>query len=86
MKELSRSPLGPLVFACAALFAGYRSVQQHPALTIPISNTGGPVGSRDVSRLPGTVFQGTTAESFKLNLNEVKKTTREPDIDACGAK
>jgi dihydrodipicolinate synthase/N-acetylneuraminate lyase len=29
---------------------------------------------------------GTTAESPKLNLNEVKKTKREPDIDACGAK
>ena len=27
---------------------------------------------------------GTTAESPELNLNEVKKTTREPDIDACG--
>jgi hypothetical protein len=29
---------------------------------------------------------GQTAESPKLNLNEVKIAKREPDIDACGAK
>jgi hypothetical protein len=29
---------------------------------------------------------GQTAESPKLNLNEVKITKREPDINACGAK
>jgi hypothetical protein len=56
MKEFSKSPLAPLVFACAALLAGCRTHEDHPALTIPVSSTGVPVGFRDISKLPGTVF------------------------------
>ena len=75
MKELSKSPLAPLVFACAALLAGCRTSEQHPALTIPVSSTGVPVGFRDISKLPGTVFQVKyTPATVRIDLPAVQKS------------
>src|SRR3984957_14542480 len=75
MKELSKSPLWPLMFACAALLTGCRSAEEHPALTIPVSDTGTPVGFRDISKLPGTVFQVTyTPATVRIDLPTTQKT------------
>ena len=75
MKELSKSPLWPLVCACAALLAGCRNAEQHPALTIPVNSTGVPVGFRDISKLPGTIFQVTyTPETVRIDLPTAQKS------------
>jgi hypothetical protein len=75
MKELSRSPLWPLVLACAASLAGCRNAEQHPALTIPVTSTGVPVGFRDISKLPGTVFQVTyTPATVRIDLPSVQRS------------
>jgi len=75
MKGLSKSPLWPFMFTCAALLAGCKSAEQHPALTIPVSSTGVPVGFRDISKLPGTVFQVTyTPATVRIDLPTVQKS------------
>ncbi len=75
MKELSKSPLWPLVFACAASLAGCRNAEQHPALTIPVSSSGVPVGFRDISKLPGTVFQVTyTPATVRIDLPSTQRS------------
>jgi hypothetical protein len=75
MKELSKSPLWAVVFACAALLAGCRTNEQHPALTIPVSSSGVPAGFRDISKLPGTVFQVTyTPATVRIDLPAVQKS------------
>ena len=75
MKEFSKSPLWPLAFACAALFTGCKA-SEHPApLTIPVSGTGVPVGFRDISKLPGTVFQVRyTPATVRIDLPTVQKS------------
>ena len=75
MKDLSKSPLWPLVFACAASLAGCRNAEQHPVLTIPVNSTGVPVGFRDISKLPGTVFHVTyTPATVRIDLPTAQKS------------
>ena len=75
MKELSKSPLWPLMLACAALLAGCRKAEQHPALTIPVSSSGVPVSFRDISKLPGTIFQVTyTPSTVRIDLPTAQKS------------
>jgi hypothetical protein len=75
MKELSKSPLAPLVCACLALLAGCRTHEHYPALEIPVSSTGVPLGFRDISKLPGTVFQVTyTPATVRIDLPAIRKS------------
>jgi hypothetical protein len=75
MKEFSKSPLAPVVFCCTALLAGCRTHEQHPALTIPVSSSGVPVGFRDISKLPGTVFQVIyTPATVRIDLPAIQKS------------
>jgi hypothetical protein len=75
MKEFSKSPLWPLTFVCAALLIGCRAREHPPALTIPVSGSGVPVGFRDISNLPGTVFQVRyTPATVRIDLPAVQKS------------
>ncbi len=75
MKEFSKSPLWLLAFACAPLLTGCRT-REHPApLTIPVGSSGVPVGFRDISKLPGTVFQVRfTPATVRIDLPTVQKS------------